>query len=828
MGNIIGIKLADGSFYPVMEEGKPFSKKLELTTVRDDQTTVHLDLYRSATGSMEDAEYVDTLVVENLVPHPKQEHSLNLNINLDENNMLSAEIDDPETGTTTNSKVSLITLEKEALAREPDYTLASEPDSLDDLDDFNFDSDTEELSELPEEIDLSVDDIQNYEDPLVDISEDFVVDADEGAVDEESDFGTVAALTAGAAAIAGGAVLAANLNEEEDLETLEEDIDLEADPTLQNNLEEIDLDISSEDSSENPLEESLEDDFTLPEVEEPVETSEPTLDEEFAFTEIEDTVEASEPTLDEDFTLPEIEDTVEATEPTLEDDFTLPEVEEPVEATEPTLDEEFAFTEIEDTVETAEPTLDEEFAFAEVEEPVETAEPTLDEEFAFAEIEDTVEASEPTLEEDFTLPEIEEPVEASEPTLEDDFTLPEIEDTAETSEPTLDEDFTLPEIEDTVEATEPTLDEEFAFTEIEEPVETSEPTLDDDFTFDIPESEEMEAFSEGESTLTDDELANLSGFSFEETSVPDSAESQEDSFDSKDALLTAGLVAGGIAGGAILANSFDEEDSTLTNETAFEEDFSMPEDTLDNSDLPSFDDFDISSTDSSFDNTFDLEDDTPFSFDSLPDFDEIPELQENSSESLDSGDFELPDFDSTPSYSTNDYVASSTGEDALFDSLYEESYKETEKSKKRTTIPVVVCVICALICVGAVAAILWLTKPNLFGKKEETPVETPIEKEVVPVEVEKEPEPVVEDFIAAKEDEIIITPEPVAPVIPEPKEEVKPTEVIYRIKWGDTLWDLAESYYQNPWLYHKIAKANNIKNPDVIISGTDIVIPPLN
>ena len=728
MGNIIGIKLADGSFYPVMEEGKPFSKKLELTTVRDDQTTVHLDLYRSATGSMEDAEYVDTLVVENLVPHPKQEHSLNLNINLDENNMLSAEIDDPETGTTTNSKVSLITLEKEALAREPDYTLASEPDSLDDLDDFNFDSDTEELSELPEEIDLSVDDIQNYEDPLVDISEDFVVDADEGAVDEESDFGTVAALTAGAAAIAGGAVLAANLNEEEDLETLEEDIDLDTDPTLQNNLEEIDLEISSEDSSEELLEESLEEDFTLPEIEEPVEATEPTLDEEFAFA--------------------EVEEPVEATEPTLEEDFTLPEVEEPVEASEPTLDEELAFTEIEDTVET----------------------------------------TEPTLEDDFTLPEVEEPVEASEPTL----------------------------------------DEEFAFTEIEDTAEATEPTLDDDFTFDIPESEEMEAFSEGESTLTDDELANLSGFSFEETSVPDSAESQEDSFDSKDALLTAGLVAGGIAGGAILANSFDEEDSTLTNETAFEEDFSMPEDTLDNSDLPSFDDFDISSTDSSFDNTFDLEDDTPFSFDSLPDFDEIPELQENSSESLDSGDFELPDFDSTPSYSTNDYVASSTGEDALFDSLYEESYKETEKSKKRTTIPVVVCVICALICVGAVAAILWLTKPNLFGKKEGTSVETPIETEVVPVEVEKEPEPIVEDFIAAKEDEIIITPEPVAPVIPKPKEEVKPTEVIYRIKWGDTLWDLAESYYQNPWLYHKIAKANNIKNPDVIISGTDIVIPPLN
>ena len=687
MGNIIGIKLADGSFYPVMEEGQPFSKKLELTTVRDDQTTVHLDLYRSATGSMEDAEYVDTLVVENLVPHPKQEHSLNLNINLDENNMLSAEIDDPETGTTTNSKVSLITLEKEALDREPDYTITSEEDTLDDLEALNFDNDMDELSDLPEEIDLSIDEIQNYEDPLVNVSEDFVVDADDGAVSDDSDFGSVAALAAGTA-LAGGAVLAANLNEDEDLETIEEDIDLDIDPTIQNNLEEIDLDISSEDFSKS--------------------------------------------TLEDDFTLPEIEDTVLESEPTLEDDFTLPETEEPV----------------------------------------------LE--------------SESILEDDFTLPATEEPVLESESTLEDDFTLPETE----------------------------------------EPVLESEPTLEDDFSFEIPESEEMEAFSEGEATLTDDELANLSDFSFEETSIVEEDKSQEDSFDSKDALLTAGLVAGGIAGGTLLANSLKDEEPTLTSETSFEEDFSMSEESLDSSELPSFDDFDISSTDSFFDTTMDLEDDAPFSFDSLPDFDEIPELQENSSESLDSGDFELPDFDSDLSYSNDNFVTSSSGEDALFDSLYEESYKETEKSKKRTTIPVVVCVICALICVGAVAAILWLTKPNLFGKKEaaavETPVETPIEKEVVSVEVEKEPEPILEEQIAAKEDEIVITPEPVVPVIPEPKEEIKPAEVIYRIKWGDTLWDLAESYYQNPWLYHKIAKANNIKNPDVIISGTDIVIPPLN
>ena len=57
----IGIKLADGSFYPVLEEGKPSEKTLNLTTAHNNQTKIMVDLYRSADCSMEDAEYVDSL-----------------------------------------------------------------------------------------------------------------------------------------------------------------------------------------------------------------------------------------------------------------------------------------------------------------------------------------------------------------------------------------------------------------------------------------------------------------------------------------------------------------------------------------------------------------------------------------------------------------------------------------------------------------------------------------------------------------------------------------------------------------------------------------------
>ncbi len=54
-----------------------------------------------------------------------------------------------------------------------------------------------------------------------------------------------------------------------------------------------------------------------------------------------------------------------------------------------------------------------------------------------------------------------------------------------------------------------------------------------------------------------------------------------------------------------------------------------------------------------------------------------------------------------------------------------------------------------------------------------------------------------------------------------PKEGVR-----YKIRWGDTLWDISEAFYRNPWLYPRIARFNKIRNPDLIISGTYLRVPP--
>ncbi|MDR0524866.1 MAG: LysM peptidoglycan-binding domain-containing protein [Spirochaetaceae bacterium] len=49
---------------------------------------------------------------------------------------------------------------------------------------------------------------------------------------------------------------------------------------------------------------------------------------------------------------------------------------------------------------------------------------------------------------------------------------------------------------------------------------------------------------------------------------------------------------------------------------------------------------------------------------------------------------------------------------------------------------------------------------------------------------------------------------------------------VYKIRWGDTLWDISEAFYRNPWLYPRIARFNKIRNPDLIIAGAAIRIPP--
>lgn len=214
MSKSIGIKLADGSFYPILEEGVPDKKRLELTTVKDNQETVQVDLYRTETGSMDDAEYVDSLQIENIAAHPNGEPTLAFNIALDENNNLSADICDPESGEKSDISIKLVNRDENERASVPNFDLTQ--DFIDDSSALNEPVSTEEIA-IDDTADISAED--NADDNLsaepIASGESEVVSSDEAPQEKKHSGGLLAAAAALGAA---GGVAAAAANTEKTTE----------------------------------------------------------------------------------------------------------------------------------------------------------------------------------------------------------------------------------------------------------------------------------------------------------------------------------------------------------------------------------------------------------------------------------------------------------------------------------------------------------------------------------------------------------------------------------------------------------------------------------
>ena len=87
----IGIKVADGSYYPVLEHGFTGTKKLTLTTSQDNQQKVKIDLYRGVSPSPTPARFIGSLVIENIPRASQGKPEIELLIGIDDEGQLSAE-----------------------------------------------------------------------------------------------------------------------------------------------------------------------------------------------------------------------------------------------------------------------------------------------------------------------------------------------------------------------------------------------------------------------------------------------------------------------------------------------------------------------------------------------------------------------------------------------------------------------------------------------------------------------------------------------------------------------------------------------------------------
>lgn len=104
----IGIKLADGTFYPILSDTVRF-QNIELTTVRDNQETVQIDLFRNG----DSLEYIGSLIVEDIAQKKAGESTIALKLQIDENENLKAEASDLDSGAGQALKVSLASVTPE-------------------------------------------------------------------------------------------------------------------------------------------------------------------------------------------------------------------------------------------------------------------------------------------------------------------------------------------------------------------------------------------------------------------------------------------------------------------------------------------------------------------------------------------------------------------------------------------------------------------------------------------------------------------------------------------------------------------------------------------
>lgn len=143
----IGIKLANGRFYPILDDYGLSAKRLELVTVRDGQPSAQIDFFRSDENAIR-MEYIGTVVVDNLAQRPAGETSIDLLLRAEENGLVLAEAE--EAGGSGGPQ--RLTIDLEALdVEEPFYDDVVDVDLYDDddADDGGVDAGTVAVMKRP-------------------------------------------------------------------------------------------------------------------------------------------------------------------------------------------------------------------------------------------------------------------------------------------------------------------------------------------------------------------------------------------------------------------------------------------------------------------------------------------------------------------------------------------------------------------------------------------------------------------------------------------------------------------------------------------------------
>ncbi|MCG8480829.1 MAG: LysM peptidoglycan-binding domain-containing protein [Spirochaetales bacterium] len=101
---MIGIRLADRSLFPVLEEDTPGRRHVVLVTAVDDQVRALIELYRIID---DEGEFLETIVVDNLPPRPSGEAEMDLDMTVTADRTLLVRVQDGDTGNVQSVSLDL-------------------------------------------------------------------------------------------------------------------------------------------------------------------------------------------------------------------------------------------------------------------------------------------------------------------------------------------------------------------------------------------------------------------------------------------------------------------------------------------------------------------------------------------------------------------------------------------------------------------------------------------------------------------------------------------------------------------------------------------------
>lgn len=125
----IGIRIANGKFYPVLQENPGTQKKMILTTVKDDQESVQIGLYKHSEDG--DEEYVGSLIIENIPKGKAGAAEISLLLSVDTMGNLNATASEETSGEYQSLSVNLEGLSKSHEYGIPDFEIGTPEEDLD-------------------------------------------------------------------------------------------------------------------------------------------------------------------------------------------------------------------------------------------------------------------------------------------------------------------------------------------------------------------------------------------------------------------------------------------------------------------------------------------------------------------------------------------------------------------------------------------------------------------------------------------------------------------------------------------------------------------------